>query len=171
MMPPDTGRGAHPRDSTNVLHQFLDALTADAIDHRRAEIQAVWDDATAAAAWNTAPVWLHGDLHPANVTVADETIAGVVDFGDMFAGDPALDLAAAWLLLPAGWATPFFAAYARADEATIRRARGHAVLKSLFLILMGQNGERGWPGGKPAWGPAGRASLHRVLSENPTSTG
>jgi hypothetical protein len=30
---------------------------------------------------------------------------------------------------------------------------------------MGQNGDRGLPGGKPAWGPAGRAALDRVLSE------
>lgn len=30
---------------------------------------------------------------------------------------------------------------------------------------MGQNGDRGLPGGKPAWGPAGRAALARVLHE------
>ena len=35
--------------------------------------------------------------------------------------------------------------------------------KSLFLMLMGQNGDRGLPGGKPHWGPAGRAALDRVL--------
>jgi len=35
-------------------------------------------------------------------------------------------------------------------------------------MLMGQNGDRGLPGGKPAWGPAGRAALDRVLSERPT---
>ena len=59
------------------------------------------------------------------------------------------DLAAAWVLLPAGTAARFFAAYAEADEATVRRARGLAVSKSLFLMLMGQNGDRGVPGGKP----------------------
>lgn len=32
--------------------------------------------------------------------------------------------------------------YADADEATIRRALGLAALKSLFLMLMGQNGDR-----------------------------
>jgi hypothetical protein len=45
----------------------------------------------------------------------------------------------------------------------IRRARGLAAMKSLFLMLMGQNGDRGLPGGKPNWGPAGRAALDRVL--------
>ena len=37
------------------------------------------------------------------------------------------------------------------------------LLKSLFLMLMGQNGDRGLPGGKPNWGPAGRSALDRVL--------
>jgi len=106
---------------------------------------------------------VHGDLHPANVIVSDGTLSGIVDFGDMFAGDPAWDLAAAWVVLPAGTATRFFDRYARADEAAIRRARGLAAMKSLFLMLMGQNGDRGLPGGKPHWGPVGRAALDRVL--------
>jgi hypothetical protein len=36
-------------------------------------------------------------------------------------------------------------------------------MKSLFLMLMGQNGDRGLPGGKAHWGPRGRAALDRVL--------
>ncbi|MCP2342258.1 phosphotransferase [Actinomadura rupiterrae] len=48
---------------------------------------------------------MHGDLHPANVVVSDGTLAGIVDFGDLLAGDPAWDLAAAWVLLPAGTAS------------------------------------------------------------------
>ncbi len=161
------GRGAHPRDSTNSFNCFVDSVDAAAIGSDAAVLRAVWEDAVAAPAREGPPVWVHGDLHPANVVVADGTLAGVVDFGDLFAGDPASDLAAAWVLLPEGTAGRFFSAYARADEATVRRARGLAVLKSLFLMLMGQNGDRGLPGGKPAWGPAGRAALDRVLSERP----
>ena len=108
-------------------------------------------------------MWVHGDLHPANVVVSDGTLSGIVDFGALVAGDPAWDLAAAWVLLPAGTASRFFDTYAHADEAAIRRARGLAAMKSLFLMLMGQNGDRGLPGGKPNWGPAGRAALDRVL--------
>jgi aminoglycoside phosphotransferase (APT) family kinase protein len=165
--PVDTGRGAHPEDCTNVFDQFVDALDADVIGADAAEVRAVWDDAVAAPVWEGPPVWVHGDLHPANVVVANGTLAGVVDFGDLFVGDPASDLAAAWVLLPAAATARFFAAYAEADEATVQRARGVAALKSLFLMLMGQNGDRGLPGGKPAWGPAGRAALDRVLSECP----
>ncbi len=39
-------------------------------------------------------------------------------------GDPAWDLAAAWVLLPAGAASRFFDVYAHADEAAIRRPAG-----------------------------------------------
>ena len=161
--PRDTGRGAHPKDCTDGFTTLFSSVDAEAIGSDGAAVHAIWDNAVSAREWKDPPVWVHGDLHPANVVVADGTLAGVVDFGDMFVGDPAIDLAAAWVLLPAGMAERFFAAYAMADDATVRRARGLAALKSLFLMLMGQNGDRGLPGGKPAWGPAGRAALDRVL--------
>lgn len=160
-----TGRGAHPKECTDGFDHFFYSVDADAIGSDAADVRAVWNDAVAAPAWDRPPVWVHGDLHPANVIITDGTLTGVVDFGDVFVGDPAADLAAGWVLLPAGMAARFFAAYAEADEATVRRARGLAALKSLFLMLMGQNGDRDVPGGKPAWGPAGRAALDRVLSE------
>ncbi|MEY9927144.1 aminoglycoside phosphotransferase (APT) family kinase protein [Catenulispora sp. GP43] len=152
-------RGGHLRDSTEGFERFLRLVAPD----DAADVWTVWDDAVAAGEWEGPPVWVHGDLHPANVVVSDGTLSGIVDFGDLAAGDPAWDLAAAWVLLPAGLAPRFFAAYARADEAAIRRARGLAAMKSLFLMLMGRNGDRGRPGGKPHWGPVGRAALDRVL--------
>jgi aminoglycoside phosphotransferase (APT) family kinase protein len=129
---------------------------------RMDEVRAVWEDAVAAPAWDGPRLWLHGDLHPANVVVADGTLAGVVDFGEICAGDPAGDLAAAWILLPAGAADRFFERYP-VDDATARRARGWAVTRALFLIAMGINGERGIPGGKTHWGPIGQAAVDRLL--------
>ncbi|WP_409062288.1 aminoglycoside phosphotransferase family protein [Streptomyces sp. SYP-A7185] len=163
-----TDRGAHPRNCTAGFENFFQAVAPADI---AAEVRAVWDDAVAAPAWEGPPLWVHGDLYPANVVVADGTLAGIVDFGDLFAGDPAWDLAAAWVLLPTGAASRFFDTYAQADEATIRRARGLAAMKSLFLMLMGQNGDRGLPGGKPHWGPAGRAALDRVVRDQITRGG
>jgi aminoglycoside phosphotransferase (APT) family kinase protein len=129
-----------------------------------ADARRIWEQGRAAPAWQDTPVWLHGDLHPANVVVTDGTLAGVIDFGEMCVGDPATDLSAAWLLLPAGAAARFFDMYANADDATIRRARAWAVLRALGLIGIGQNGEQGLPGGKPTWLPAGRAALERILA-------
>ncbi|MDN5919791.1 MAG: aminoglycoside phosphotransferase family protein [Pseudonocardia sp.] len=160
----DLGIGAHPRDNTGGFEHFLGSIDTAAFGVDTARARTVWEDAVAAPAWARPPVWVHGDLHPANVVTADGTLTGVVDFGALFAGDPAVDLAAAWVLLPAGVAERFFSAHGEVDETTVRRARGLALLKSLFLMLMGQNGDRGLPGGKPAWGPAGRAALDRVLN-------
>jgi aminoglycoside phosphotransferase (APT) family kinase protein len=129
-----------------------------------ADARRVWEQAVAAPGWGYAPVWLHGDLHPANVVVAEGTLCGVIDFGELCAGDPATDLAAAWVLLPSGTAQRFFDAYADADDATIRRARGWAVLGALSLLGIGQKWEQGLPGGQQTWGPAGQAALARVLS-------
>ena len=154
--------GYHPKECTDGFEHYFQALALP--DDIAVDTRAVWDDAVAAPEWQGPPVWVHGDLHPANVVISDGTLSGVIDFGALFAGDPAWDLAAAWVLLPEGFASRFFDTYAHADEAAIRRARGLAALKSLFLMLMGQNGDRGLPGGKPTWGPAGRAALDRVLS-------
>ena len=164
--PAGSGFGAHPKQCTDGFEQFLGAV--DLGGFTEDDVRAVWDGAVAASEWQGPRVWVHGDLHPANVVIADGTLAGIVDFGAVFAGDPAWDLAAAWVLLPAGGAARFFDGYAQADEATVRRARGLAAMKSLFLMLMGQNGERGLPGGKPNWGPAGRAALDRVLADSLT---
>ncbi|WP_280421871.1 aminoglycoside phosphotransferase family protein [Nocardia carnea] len=160
--PISADRGHRLEKRTDGFDHFFHAVVPDALADA---VRAVWDDAVTAPEWAGPPVWVHGDLHPANVVVSDGKLSGIVDFGDLFAGDPAWDLAAAWVILPAGGAARFFDAYGQADEGTIRRARGLAALKSLFLMLMGRNGDRGLPGGKPAWGPAGRAALDRVLSE------
>ncbi|MFD1538899.1 aminoglycoside phosphotransferase family protein [Nonomuraea guangzhouensis] len=128
-------------------------------------VRAVWDDAVAAPDWTGPALWLHGDLHPANVLTADGTICGVIDFGDLFAGDPAADLAAAWSLLPDGAADRFYDAYQPTpDAATLRRARGWAARRALGGIHIGEAGVRGRPGGKATWGPPAHAALRRLIA-------
>ena len=126
----------------------------------------VWERALAAPAWDGAPVWLHGDLHPANVVVSNGTLTGVIDFGELCAGDPATDLSAAWILLPAGTASRFFDAYGPVDDATIQRSRGWAVYRAVGLLAVGRQWEQGLPGGKQTWGPAGTATLKRLLTDH-----
>lgn len=92
----------------------------------------------AARAWPHPAVWVHGDLHPANVVVRDGRPAAVIDFGDLCAGDPATDLAVAWLLLPRRARPALWRAYAeggaRCDGALVVRARGWAAsLASAFM--------------------------------------
>lgn len=147
---------------TTLTQDFDDRFRAVASAAVPIEVRDVWEQAVTAPAWQGPPLWLHGDLHPANVVVSDGTLTGVIDFGELCAGDPATDLAAAWLLLPAGAASRFFDSYGDVDAATIRRARGWATLKALSLIDIGLAWERGWAGGKQTWGPAGRIALDRI---------
>ncbi|MFE3876989.1 aminoglycoside phosphotransferase family protein [Kitasatospora sp. NPDC059146] len=129
-------------------------------------IRAVWEDAVSAPDWTGPALWIHGDLHPANVLTADGTLCGVVDFGELCAGDPASDLAAAWSLLPDGGAELFHRAYRPApDRATLRRARGWAVMRALGGIHIGEAGRLGRPGGKTTWGPPARAALRRLTAD------
>ena len=160
-VPANPTHGGPLTTHANGIASWLAVLGSD---ERATAARRVWDDAAAAPEWDRAPLWVHGDLHPANVVVADGTLSGVVDFGELCAGDPAADLSAAWVLLPAGAAPRFIAAYGVADEATIRRARGWAVLRALVLIRIGQMWDQGLPGGKQTWGPAGQAALDHVLS-------
>ncbi|MGW2171634.1 aminoglycoside phosphotransferase family protein [Streptomyces sp. NPDC001705] len=126
-------------------------------------VRAVWEDALDAPPWDGPPVWVHADLHPANILTADGTFCGVIDFGDLCAGDPASDLAAAWVLLPDGATDAFHAAYRPSpDSATLRRARGNAAANALGGLLIADAGERGLPGGKPTWGPPAQAALRRL---------
>ncbi|MFJ5611914.1 aminoglycoside phosphotransferase family protein [Streptomyces sp. NPDC093221] len=164
--PANPDRGVPLKSLADGFDQGVAALAEGGLDARLADgARRVWADAVAAPESTAPPTWLHGDLHPANVVVTDGTLAGVIDFGELCAGDAANDLGAAWLLLPAGAAPRFFAAYGRTDPATIRRARGYAVRATLGLISVGQAAEKGLPGGKPTWGVAGRAALERVLAD------
>lgn len=147
-----------------VAHELDQKLEAVASSDQRAAVRSVWNDGVTAPGWNGPPVWVHGDLHPANVVTSDGALSGVLDFGELCAGDPATDLAAAWLLLPADAVSGFFDSYAIADDATVRRARAWAVLRSVSLIGIGLAAERGLPGGRPTWGAAGRAALGRILA-------
>lgn len=71
-------------------------------------------------------VWVHGDVHPLNVIVADGRLAGIIDWGDMFGGDPAMDLCAAWMFLEETDRTTFRRAVG-ADDALWGRALGWAI--------------------------------------------
>lgn len=102
-------------------------------DVDRAAITRRWEAACALAAHGGRPCWLHGDLHPGNLIVADGALAAVIDFGDLTAGDPATDLAIAWMMLPAAERERFRRALA-VDDATWERAAGNALAHGLACL-------------------------------------
>ncbi|MFD3918957.1 aminoglycoside phosphotransferase family protein [Streptomyces sp. NPDC058595] len=158
-------RGGRLADTAEHFTRELASANERGLIRHPDAVRAVWEDAAAAPEWTGPRLWLHGDLHPANVLTANGTISGVIDFGDLFAGDPAFDLAAAWILLPDGATDRFHDVYRpAADAAALRRARGWAVLRALAGIDIGEAGVRGRPGGKPTWGPPAQASLRRLTA-------
>ncbi|WP_405182283.1 aminoglycoside phosphotransferase family protein [Nocardia sp. NBC_01377] len=163
--PTGRNRGAPLVDCAGMFADQLASATELGLIPDPDAVRAVWGDAVTAPAWTGPAIWLHGDLHPANVLTANGTICGVIDFGDLFAGDPAFDLAAAWILLPDGATDRFHDAYRPTpDAATLRRARGYAVLRSFAGILIGDAGVHGRAGGKPTWGPPAHAALRRLIA-------
>jgi len=97
----------------------------------------LWARCLSAAPWNSAPLWLHGDLHPGNTLYRDHKLVGVVDFGDLCAGDPATDLAGALMSLPFEALEEFFATYGPLDNATMWRTVGWAMHFGVLMASLG----------------------------------
>jgi aminoglycoside phosphotransferase (APT) family kinase protein len=98
-----------------------------------------WEAAVAAPRWDGPPVWLHGDLHAANILVDRGRISAVIDFGDITSGDPATDLSVAWMMLPAachGWFQDAYreAGGPAANSGIWARARGWALGLALAYL-------------------------------------
>lgn len=129
-----------------------------------AHLEALWSDAVAAAPWPGPPVWLHGDPHPANLLVAEDRLVALLDLGDLTAGDPATDLATAWLTFDSVGRATFrdrLVERGAVDDATWRRARGWAVVMTTAMLRRPSD---------EAIAAVGRQALAQLLDE-PGPTG
>jgi aminoglycoside phosphotransferase (APT) family kinase protein len=83
---------------------------------------------------------VHGDLYASHILVDESFHAtGIIDWGDVHFGEPALDLTVAYAVIPPSLREPFFDAYGSADEAARRLARYRAIYSS---VLLGHYGHR-----------------------------
>jgi aminoglycoside phosphotransferase (APT) family kinase protein len=86
----------------------------------------------------------------------DGSIVGVIDFGDITAGDPATDLSVAWMLFDSAGREIFREAYRPVDDATWTRARGWALsLGTAYLTFSADN---------PMMERIGQVTLRRALT-------
>ncbi|GIK38091.1 MAG: hypothetical protein BroJett011_19240 [Chloroflexota bacterium] len=99
---------------------------------------AVWEAALQTPAWSGPPLWIHGDLQAGNLLAVQGRLSAVIDFGCLGVGDPACDVMAAWLYLPAETRDLFRAALS-VDDATWVRGRGWALSVGLIALPYYQN--------------------------------
>lgn len=85
-----------------------------------------WAESLSAPEWDRPDVWVHGDLLPGNLLVADGRLSAVIDFGGLNVGDPACDLQPAWNIFT-GDSRQRFRAELGADDASWLRGRGWAL--------------------------------------------
>lgn len=101
---------------------------------------------------------VHGDLHFRHLLVApDGTLTGVIDWGDVCTGDPAMDLQVAWSLLPPGARPAFWEAYGPIEPDQALRARVVALYLSAVLARYGE------AEGMPVVRDEAMAALERTL--------
>ena len=132
-------RGVPLAERSASVAERLEALPPD-IDARA--VADAWARALGPPRTRARRVWVHGDLHPGNLVVDRGRLTGIIDWGDLCAGDPATDLSVAWMVL---------GPTARAD------------LRSDVVDGLGRTGRRDGPGRRRAWARArGNALAHAV---------
>lgn len=120
------------------------------------ELLARWRDAVDAPPHDGPARWLHGDLHPGNILWHDSRITGIVDWGDITAGDPSCDYWVAWAFLEPAERQRFRRRLA-IDDAAWRRSRGWAITIGLALVTMTDD--------QPLYNRLGHRALREVLTD------
>lgn len=133
-------------------------LTGTPLPHRDVLLRA-WHDGLAAPAWDGPPVWVHGDPHPGNLLADARSLTALIDFGDLCAGDPASDLATAWMTFDDAGRAAFVARTRELrgwDDATWVRARAWAA--SYVPVLLAH------PDEYPLMAAVGRATADHLAA-------
>ena len=150
-------RGIPLAGRSEALSRHLESVPLD----RPEVVRRHWDRLVETPVWSGPPLWLHGDPHPGNVLIHEGTVSAVIDFGDLTAGDPATDLALAWLAFdhPARQELRNQYAHDRSlDADTWTRARGWALCLAVALIANSDD--------EPVLAAVGRHALSEVLADD-----
>lgn len=151
--PPDAPanplRDVHVGDRTDhvvaAVAQVTDTLDA-LVPDGAARAMRRWRELTATDRYAGPPSWVAGDVHTGNVIVRDGAITALIDFGDLCAGDPAVDLAVAWMLFRDEH-RPVFRDAAGAgqlpvDDAMWARAEAWALVFAVLYVASSSDDER-----------------------------
>lgn len=103
------------------------------------------EELAVASAPSRALRWVHGDLYPRHLVVRDRALAGVIDWGDVHLGDPAIDLSVVFGWLPTDAQERFFDVYGELEPATRARARFRALTYgAIFARHAAESGDEGF---------------------------
>lgn len=98
----------------------------------------IWE-LSLATTFQSAPLWLHGDVAVGNLLVKNGRLSGVIDFGTMGVGDPSSDLVMAWNFFD-DVSRGIFLSRLNVDEDIVNRARGWALWKALITYAWNEPG-------------------------------
>jgi aminoglycoside phosphotransferase (APT) family kinase protein len=126
-----------PLQHASGIEERMQRLAAMSPSLVTSDVYRVWQAALAAPI-DVGPTWLHGDFHARNVLVNEGTLTGIIDWGDITAGDRATDLAAIWMLFADPEArSRALSSSGLVTQATYLRAKGWAVRFGVLLLHSG----------------------------------
>ncbi|MEN8236755.1 MAG: aminoglycoside phosphotransferase family protein [Pseudomonadota bacterium] len=151
---PTARRGQPLATQDTAVQNALESLHG-AVDTQTAAL--IWRSCLDAPIWHKPPVWIHGDLLPANLLVQNGHLSAVIDFELMGVGDPACDLIPAWSLFSSDTRDVFRATLGVVD-ATWMRGKGWALSIALIILPYYQNTN-------PGLFTVGKRMLDEVLAD------
>ena len=154
-LPDDPNRRADMAFRVGMTRERLDRLGDLGREQRRAVDRIL--HAAESLTPSTTKVLVHGDLHIRHVLIEQRELSGVIDWGDVCVGDPAIDLLLVWSALPPDARNRFFEEYGSVDDEAQLRARVLAIFLSAVLALYARDQ------GQPALEREALAGLGRAL--------
>ena len=118
----------YDKDTRKAINNIKDSKLANALTE-------IWGKALSSA-WQSTPVWVHGDIAIGNLLVSNGELSAVIDFGQLAVGDPACDLAIYWTFLE-NHSRKIFSETINLDDDTWDRAKGWVLWKTLCAPIKG----------------------------------
>ena len=88
---PASNRGVPLIERDAATRSALSALVSLNESFDLSEVSRAWDFALALGPSSESPVWIHGDLTPANILINHGRLNAIIDFGSLGSGDPFAD--------------------------------------------------------------------------------
>ncbi|MBI2265246.1 MAG: phosphotransferase [Armatimonadetes bacterium] len=123
---------------TPMLYQYMENLPKEmkVRKHKVAEIV----DSASKTTFREVRAPVHGDLYFRHLLIGDDrNLAGVIDWGDVHLGNPAIDIAIAFGFLPPEGRERFREKYGPIDEETWKVARFRALYMAILLLAYGHD--------------------------------